>query len=177
VKSKVDWSKIKVAYQSGQGSCQQLADRFKVSVSTLEKRCHREKWLIERQRIGNVAEKRIGQALEETIIDEATAWVRRIKASCERDLERIEETYEQLHPAADPVAVRCLTQAKKSVDDMMRRALCLPDSPQKVEHSGGIDQQTIIRVIDPYALPPGERPVRPSLLSLPGDEKKEETHG
>lgn len=66
-------------------------------------------------------------------------WIKKVKEACERDWQRIEESYDQMGPAADPIACKCLTQARKTVNEMMRQALCIPDVATEVNHSGSID--------------------------------------
>lgn len=140
---KSDWLKVKSAYQKGEGSCRELAERFGLSVHAIEKRCEREKWRAERAEIvAKVSEKVI-----EILTNESVEWVQRIKKSCVKDLDRIDESYDQMAPAADPLAIKHLTGAKKLSDDVMRRALGLPDTPQKHEIQGGIT----LNLIDPYA--------------------------
>lgn len=66
-------------------------------------------------------------------------WIKKVTEACKADWQRIEETYDQLEPAADPVAVKCLTSARKSIDDIMRRSLCIPEVAVEHKLSGQID--------------------------------------
>lgn len=124
-----------MAYAKGEGSCRVLAKRFGVSFSTVHARCAREKWRSRKEQIVTKVE----QKVESELVDEATAWVKLMKQDCIADRQRIEQSYEQLQPASDPVAVRCLTQSRNTVDSTMRRSLGLPlgDSGRmKVESDG-----------------------------------------
>jgi len=131
---KSKYAEIKAAYLRGDGSCAVLAKKFDLPTGTIARRCQREGW---KKDVCRISEE-VCKTTRSKVLDAATSWVDRIRKSCERDMERIDATYTQLDPAADPIAVRCLTQARKTVDDMMRRALQLPDSPQPLQHSGSI---------------------------------------
>jgi hypothetical protein len=50
--------------------------------------------------------------------------------SCEENLKRIDDCWEQLTPVTDPQAILTLVRAMKTVDDTMRRALGLSDLVQ-----------------------------------------------
>lgn len=51
-----NWNAIKRAYQAGACSLPELARRYKVALSTLQKRCCREHWRDQMQRYGDVVE-------------------------------------------------------------------------------------------------------------------------
>jgi hypothetical protein len=133
-RKKADWNSIRASYQKSEGSCRELAEKFGVNHHTVEARCKREGWRKEKSEIAqNVTEK-----VQSQLVDEATDWIIKMKVSCLKDLERIEATYAQLEPAADPVAIRCLTQAKKAINDIMRQSIGIQDAPKKLEHSGSL---------------------------------------
>lgn len=130
-----EWRKIQAAYQRGEGSCRILAERFGVKPQALRQRATREGWKKSKSQISE----KVSQKVENELVDEATAWVKQMKLDCLRDRERIEASYEQMAPAADPLAIKHLTGSRHTVDATMRRSLGLPlgDSGRmKIEADG-----------------------------------------
>lgn len=72
-----NWARIRAEYLKGGVSYRQLADRYKVNLSTLEKRAKREAWADDlRQTCGEVAAE-LPARVAAVVLDEAEAWTRR----------------------------------------------------------------------------------------------------
>lgn len=141
-KKPIDWPAIKEAYQRDEGSCRELAIRFKIPESTLEARCWREKWRIEKKEIVE----KVKQNVIEHIEHKTEKWVNTIFHRATQRLKNIDDTLNQLLPAADPDGLLALIRGEKIVDDMARRALGLPDSPAAIDvkSNGKSIQESII---------------------------------
>lgn len=139
-KVKPNWLKIKAAYQRGEGSIRELAERFGVADHKLEKISAKEKWVIEKAEIsGKVAEKVVNE-----LAVQATAWVKETLERCSRYRRMIDSAINQAAagdeaaPAIDAQALDNLMKSEKRVDDMARRALGLSDAPQTHSVNGQI---------------------------------------
>ncbi len=72
-----NWARIRAEYLKGGVSYRQLAERYKVNLSTLEKRARREAWADDlRQTCGEVAAE-LPSRVAAVVLDEAEAWTRR----------------------------------------------------------------------------------------------------
>lgn len=141
-KKKVSWLKIKAAYQRGEGSCRELAERFGISQNSVEHRCKRGKWRAEKAEIGQ----KVVAKVVDTLAMDATRFVQETIMRGLQYRKEIDLSKEQAAaPAIDPMMLDSLSRTEVRVTDMVRKAFGIPDVPQKVEHSG------IIQVIDPYS--------------------------
>jgi microcystin degradation protein MlrC len=90
--SRKDWAALKAAYRRGEGTIAVLGPRFGIPKSTAEKRCAREKWQVERQVVGQMAE---AKAREQDVESIATMLARhrrlanRLLVLAERRLEEV----------------------------------------------------------------------------------------
>jgi len=135
VKKRPNWLKVKALYQRGEGSCRELAQRFGISESSVENKCFREKWRVEKKEL----EEKVKEKVEAVLVDEATAWVRdTIKRGWQARKEIDEAKAQAASPAIDPAMQDALSRVEARFDDMVRRALGLPDSPQEYNHSGEV---------------------------------------
>ncbi|MEI6876312.1 MAG: hypothetical protein WCL50_14415 [Spirochaetota bacterium] len=126
----INWVALKAEYLKGETALA-LATKHGINVETIWAHSKRHKWRAEQ---AGIARRVSGRVVEE-LVDEATAWVKDIKAACRGDMARLET----LIIEQDPQMMRALVAARKQIDDIMRRALGLPDAPQEVKHSGAID--------------------------------------
>jgi len=144
-KRKPNWTEIQTAYQSGEGSIRELAIRFGVSQSTLEKRSIREKWKVQKQEISKKVEEKVVDALALGAI----AWVNMTVQRAVRARDMIDASIDQFatdeknRPVVDMLNIRTMLHAESMADDIARRAFGLPDSPQKVEHSGEVSYKLV----------------------------------
>ena len=93
---RVNWKKIKAEYLAGDISYRKLADKYGVSIDTLERRAKREEWVNERKetygKITAKARQKIVEKTAETMADNA-AIAADIKRSLLLRLQRIEQKY------------------------------------------------------------------------------------
>lgn len=135
-KTRANWNKVKLAYQRGDGSIRQLAEKFGVSESTLEKRCVREKWNVERKQISQ----RVVEKVVDAIAIDATAFVQEtIRRGLQYRVEIDASKQQAAAPAIDPTMLDSLSRVEVRVTDMVRKALGIPDVPQKLEVVGSLD--------------------------------------
>lgn len=141
------WAKIKAAYQKGEGSCREIAEKWGINRHTVEARCKREGWNREKSEIAQ----KVTEKVVEVLADRATAWVEQtIKDSLDhRNLLRstIDQAKEgdEYSPSIDPGQFLCLMKADSIIDDRARRAFGIPDAPAKADVS-----LTVINVINPF---------------------------
>jgi hypothetical protein len=85
--------------------------------------------------------------LKLNLADEIEAFVEETIRRGQQYRRDIDAAKAQMAPAIDPTALDALSRAEVRITDMVRKAFGLPDSPGKVEPTGGV----ILQVIDPYA--------------------------
>ena len=93
----VDWIKIKNEYINTQTSYRKLADKYKISRSTLEKKAIKEKWADCRKKQCGKIEAKVGQKTAEKIAAKESDRLSRLASAADRLLEKIEEATEQLN--------------------------------------------------------------------------------
>ena len=144
---KADWSAIKAAYQAGEGSCRELAERFGASPSSVQKRCVREGWRVQKsevvqkvnEEVQKLVQKKAVQIAEE-VIDVAEKWKTDTVSRCWMFRRKVDETLGQLEPAADPNALDALARVESRMNDIMRKNLGLKDGQEvDLKHSGSIN--------------------------------------
>lgn len=134
-----NWSKIKAAYQRGEGSCRELAIDFGVNQDTLSNRCKREKW---RSEITELKQK-VAEKVVENLVDRATQWVEDTITRGQRARTIIDATIEQYatddkgRPVIEMPDVSTMLHAEQKADDLTRRALGLKDEVE-VNHKGSV---------------------------------------
>lgn len=75
----MDCRAIKTEYITGNASIRELAEKYNVSCSTLEKKAHREKWAEERQRTATQWQLAATQTMEQAIVEQTRANANTIK--------------------------------------------------------------------------------------------------
>lgn len=135
---KPSWSAIRLAYQAKEGSLRELAKRFNVSFHTLAKRCKRETWRQEAERLGDVVAteatrvaKEEGQALALTAAQLAVRRNKFVLRSIEEANEWLDDilSAKQMLQAGDIEGLKALVNAWKVPLEAGRRALGLDDAP------------------------------------------------
>lgn len=133
---KSNWLEIKTAYQNGEGSIRELAERFGVSLYALEARCKRGKWHKEKSEIVQ----KVSEKVVEQVADKATEHIKTTITLCDALYADIVRSREQLLPAIDPAALDALSRAFVRVNQVARESLGIPAPSKSVDiKSGSID--------------------------------------
>ncbi len=134
-KVKPDWKKVKIAYQKGEGSCRELAEKFGLSEDSVQNKCKRAKWRKEKA----IIDQKVTEKVTEKIVDAATKWVDDTLKRAERYRGDIDASREQCGTTPDgkalmdPDVMRDYATVELKMDDMARRSLGLSDAAQKVD--------------------------------------------
>ncbi len=122
---KPQWYLIKTAYQNGEGSCRELAERFYVSRYAVEARCKREGW---RRQKSEIAQK-VTEKVVEDLVSMQKRHVEEVMARGERYYADLDAARAELLKSdrIDPFSLESLIRTEVRVDLFMRRALGLPD--------------------------------------------------
>jgi hypothetical protein len=144
-----EWLKLKAAYQRGEGSCRELAEKWGVNNHTVEARCKREGWNRDKQEIA----RKVTEKVVDEMADAASLWVKSTIARANRARKIVDTSLSQFatdpntnEPVVDMLNINTMLTAEAKADDIARRSFGLADSPQKHEVQGNI----VIKVIDPY---------------------------
>ena len=127
--SKAMWLKVKAAYQRGEGSCAELAERFGLKPNSVTTRCRRERWrremgALERRVNEEVAIELKRRAL--TIAERAESFNERLLDEAEGWLDQIQEA-KRLVDLGDVGALKDLVNAWRVPVQEARRAYGLDD--------------------------------------------------
>lgn len=122
--TKTNWLPIKEAYLKGEGTYKQLAERFGVPESTIEKRASREKWTQKTAELVRKVEEKVVESLAQTGIKHA-----------QRMLERYDKWLVKVDKAV----------AKRKIADASTRELfkIQSESDDKVRRICGMDQREL----------------------------------
>lgn len=130
------WLKVKECYQSGEGSCAELATRFGLNPNSVSTRCRREQWRLKGKQLQRTLEKRLNERVERSLNETAQSLVQRAERFVRRSVDEAEDWLDQI------------VQAKAKLAEGDVEALCkLVNSwsvPIKVGRTAlGLDQQQI----------------------------------
>jgi len=142
---KANWVEIKEAYQRGEGSCRELAERFGVSHSTIMKRCAKEKWKIQAEEINRKVEEKIVEKVSDAAAEYIKRKLKRIER-CEKDIDASRNQFptdEEGAVVMDMLNVKHMLQAEAQADEITRKALGIPDTPQRIEVSLDITERLL----------------------------------
>jgi len=126
---KAAWLAIRTAYLNSEGSCRELAERFGVGEHGVESRCRREQWRRGRAEVLAGAKEQV----VESMAGRAARWVEATVVHGWELQRQIDEVWENLTRPIKPRVLLTLARATRQVDDLVRRALGLPDTPTSLD--------------------------------------------
>lgn len=138
--SKEVWDSVRAAYQKGEGSCRELAEKFGLTAFQVSNKCKREKWAVSKSRIEQVFDqtltKEVTKTVESTVqalaasqrkhIADTLKRASRLRASIDAAIESF-PTDPNGRSLIDPEFIEALTRSEQRLDDILRRSLGLPD--------------------------------------------------
>ncbi|MDA1277960.1 MAG: hypothetical protein O2960_28530 [Verrucomicrobia bacterium] len=122
VRPRINWDRLKRDYQAGNISLPGLARKYRVPLSTLQKRCCRERWRDQMQRVCNAVESSAmieATALGQDLARRGAVFVERCLRDDERFHARIFDEL-KLAEAGDVQAVKSLISAWRDLISMSR---------------------------------------------------------
>jgi transposase-like protein len=134
------WKQIKEAYQKGEGSCRELAQKFGLTHDQVRNKCHREKWASKKSEIQEKLEAKVAQKVTQEAeklveslasdqrkhVDDTLKRAARLRASIDAAIESF-PTDPNGRSLIDPEFIETLTRSEQRLDDMLRLSLGLPE--------------------------------------------------
>ena len=93
---KINWSKVKADYLSGKYTYQQLAEKYKISFSTISKKARKNKWVSLKRKKEEKVAKNVQQKLEDIETKEIVKDIDRICAVARKLIDKAEKAIEEL---------------------------------------------------------------------------------
>jgi hypothetical protein len=90
--SRVEWQEVQAAYQRGEGSCAELAERFEVTPVSVQNRCKRGGWRKELVALDRV----VGQIVTEDLAERGFGLAKRRQRFLERTMDESESWLDQI---------------------------------------------------------------------------------
>lgn len=150
------WMQIREAYERGEGSCRQLAEKYGLNPWAVSNRCKRERWRDSQAKLEQKLAKRLDQSLDkqaQSMAEQAAALVQRSVTEGFAWLDQVEKA-RQLLDAGDIPALRDLVGCWKSLIEVSRKTFRLDDTPGR---AAGIDVELLSRpfvVVEVDTTPP-----------------------
>ena len=148
-------AKVRQDYLAGEGTCRELAEKYRLAFTTVENWCRRERWRAQMTAIDGRLTAETDQSLVEranTLVARRAAFLERSLAEAEALLDRIQEERDRLS-TGDLDALRKLVQCWRPVTEMQRRSLGF-DEPQEKKNpimfhlQFGVEEPPLVQTIE-----------------------------
>lgn len=130
--TKTNWAPIKEAYQRGEGSCRELAEKFGVSFIAIRNRCNREGWKSEMVKIGE----KVTQKVVESLAQRGVAHAERMLKRYDNWLCKIDKVMPLAMKKIKEASLRDLVTSQTQLDQAARKAYGLDQ--RELESQGAV---------------------------------------